>query len=505
MAANRRLPVSLPSRGGQPAPFRGIDRRGVSSLSDPSSLWDAYNCDLTLNGGIKRRDGLVAHAELPPHTIGLFAAGGKLHVAVPAGYGYQAALPADIVGDVFGDSATAATDPDRYTRMTAVLTWGAREGSGAIPYFILKTDAGQHIHHWIDEIPALPTDFVNTSVSQQFLSGPAALKIAQKVYAIDAVNGTVPYSSTEFGPSVWSEVEAPDDAGFLQALEHAQSDVDVKGLTLHQGKLVIVYAQAMQFWTVAANPANNRWEFTLTGPGTNLFNSLAPVIGDVFYFSEGGFHSLATQTQTGELRDGDIGASIQALTAPFIAANEDSVHATWSQARSQYLCFINDGVICQVFAYTLSPAFGITGWTRWTLPITVDYTAELNGVMYLRSGDMIYKLDPLAITDELYGVETEIVAYLETQFVDGGYAMFMKQWLTMDITGDAEVDVEVLVDRADRSIRLPVASGLQTPTQDGGNIPVDVAQNAIAVRVTFKGPGTVESIDFDSVLTAGSR
>jgi hypothetical protein len=505
MAANRRLPVNIPSQGNQPAPFRGIDRRGVASLSDPSSLWDAYNCDLTVNGGIRRRDGLVAHAELPPHTIGLFAAGGKLHVAVPAGYGYQTALPADIRGDVFGDSETAATSLTRYVRMTSVLSWGAREGSGAIPYFILKTDAGQHIHHWIDEVPALPTDPVLTSVSQQFLSGPAALKIAQKVYAIDAVNGTVPYSSTEFGPSVWSEAEAPDDAGFLQALEHAQSDVNVKGLTLHQGKLVIVYAQAMQFWTVSSDPSKNVWNFTLTGPGTNLFNSLAPVIGDVFYFSEGGFHSLATQTQTGELRDGDIGASIQKLTAQFIAANEDDVVATWSQARSQYLCFVNDGDTCQVFAYTLSPAFGVTGWTRWVLPLNIDYVAELNGIMYLRSGDMIYKLDPLAITDEIDGVETTIDAYFETQFVDGGYDMFMKQWLTMDVISDSIIDIDVLTDRNDRSIRLPVAQDVEGSTYDGGNIPVDVSQNAVAVRVRFNAPGTVESLSFDAVLTAGSR
>ena len=499
------IAVTIPSRNGQPAPSRGIDRRALSSFADTGSIWTGVNCDLTTSGGYRRRDALIEFAELPPGTFGLYALADKLHVAVPAGSGIQGALPPDIKGDVFGDSAHAATDPARYVRMTAQSSWGGATDVGALPYLIMETTAGQFVHHWIRTTPLLVTSPVDTHIDTGFESGPDLAKIKQKFFVADRTRAGVRYSSTEFGPAVWSEAEAPDDAGFLATIEHALSDPDVTGLTIHQGRLVVVFSNSMQFWNVDPDPANFSEAFTLNGPGTNVFGSLSPVTGDVFYFSEGGFRSLATQTTTGELREGDIGASIQALTKDLIAIDSSRVRAIWSQARSQYLCFINGTDSCTVYAFTLSNTFGVVGWTTWTLPIEVEYVTELEGVLYVREGDMIYKFSPEGLKDEIDGVQRSISAYFETQFVDGGFPQFRKQWLTMDSLHDGEISIYALVDRNDRSLTEVVARKLVGSTFDGGSIPVDLGLNAIGFRVQFDSPGTVEQLVIRGVVSAGSR
>lgn len=484
-------PVYIPSRGGAPAPCRGIDQRSLQVGADPSSVWDAVNCDLTDSGDIKIRDGLVLHAQLPPGTLGLYALGGNLRVAVPAGHGIQGVLPPNVIGDVIGDTPNEATAIGRYTRVTSVTSWGAGDGDrGALPYLVLRTAAGQYVHHWIRTSPELPTSPVKTKIETGFVPGPDVVKFKQKIYAVNVLDRVIQYSSTEFGPGTWSETDAPDDAGFLNVNEHALSDTEITGLTLHQGKLGVVFAQAMQFWSVFADPAQNQFGFALNGPGTNVFGSLKPVVGDVFYFSEGGFQSLVTQTQTGELREQGFGAPVRELSRQFLNAASEDVASVWSQARAQYLCAFNTGTTSTVFAYKWLPAMGVTGFTRWSLPVRVDYWAELDGILYIRSGDDVYRFDPMSGHDDTLAGEVDITAYFDTQFVDGGIAAVEKQWLTFDAEAEGEYDVSMLSDRRNRSLVEPVALRLNGSTYDKDTIPFDALLHAVAVRITLR-EGTV--------------
>jgi hypothetical protein len=492
--------AQIPSQG----IFQGIDRRSIQSASNPSSLYDAVNCSLDTGGGLERRDALVEFAQLPPNTHGLYALGGTLRVAVPAGHGYQAAMPPGVDADVFGDSSALPTPVDKYVRLSAVESWGADAGLGAFPYLVLETSAGQFVHHWIVSTPILPTSPALTRIDLGFDPGPSIIKIQRKFYAPDAIKGTVPFSSTQFGPGTWRESDAPGDAGFLNVIEHALSDPRIKGVTLHQGRLLVVFANSMQIWNVSPDPANISMNSVLNGPGTNQFGSLSPVIGDVFYFSEGGFRSLSTQTVTGELREGDLGAAIRAITAEFANADPQTVKSLWSQARSQYICAFNTSGTSTVFCFTLSPALQIAGWTRWTLPIGIDYITELDGVLYLRYQDMVYKMDPAIQNDTVDGVEQAIDAYFDTQFIDGGEPRWLKHWTMLDIMGDSTVDIDVFLDQKNRALKESVAVDLEGTTYDEGMIPVDVTQHAVAFRVRFKAPGSVERINTDAIVLVGS-
>jgi hypothetical protein len=494
--------TTIPSRDDMPVPCRGIDQRSLQTSADPSSVFDAPNCDLTDSGGIRMRDALVEFAELPPGTLGLYALGGTLRVAVPAGHGIQSALPASIHGDVVGEFSGAPTPIGRYERLSSFTSWGAGE-DGALPYLVLRTTAGIYVHHWINVEPTLPTRPVLTKVDLGFLSGPDVVKAKQHIFAVNISDRVVQHSSTVFGPAVWSEDDAPDDAGFIAVNEQALSDSEITGLTMHQGRLAVVFANSIQFWEVFADPALNKFATALNGPGTNVFGSLKPVIGDMFYFSEGGFQSLATQTQTGELREQGFGAPVRELTKRFITWDPDEVVSLWSQARAQYLCAFNDEDTCEVFAYKWLPAFNVSGFTRWRLPVRVDYWAELNGILYIRSGDMVYQLSPDAFKDEIDGVQQLVDAWYETQFVDGGAPRNVKQFLSMDVTAEGTYDVAMLVDKKNRTLTEQVALALTGSTQEMGEIPLGVMLHSIALRITMKNRATIEQIQLSSSILTG--
>lgn len=504
MPSKRSMMVFPGTLDGNAAPAKGIDRRSLQSAADPASAYDALNVDLDTGGGYKRRDGLLEFGELPPNTHGLYSLGGSLRVAVPSGYGYQTSMPTGIRADAFGDSISTPVAPTKYVRMTANSSWGADTLYGALPYFVLETDSGQYIHHWITTFPAGVFDSVDTRIDTGFEAGPDLTKIQRKLYAPDVTKKVVRYSSTQFGPGTWKEADAPNDAGFLNVNEHALGAADVQGLTTHQGRLVVVFSNSMQFWNPDPDPAKITFNTALNGPGTTVFGSLAPVIGDIFYFSEGGFRSLQTQTVTGELREGDLGAAITELTLAFNNTDPLNVHSLWSQARSQYICIFNTGSISQAFCFTLSPSMGIVGWTRWELPIAVDYMTELDGTLYVRRENMVYKLDPDTVFDQVNGENLDVPAYIDSHFCDSGQPRWLKQWTTMDVMSDSTIDISVYLDQRNRSLIEPVAVDVEGTTYDEGMIPVDVVSHAVAFRFTLKDTGSFERAHIDSIVLVGS-
>lgn len=500
----RREMLRVPPEG---SAFQGIDRRNIQVGSDPSTVYDAVDVDLTPGGSLRRRDGSQVVADLPPGTFGLYALGGSLRVAAPAGQGLASGAPPGIAFDVFGTSASASTDPAEYARVSSVSNWGAVAGRGAQPYLSFLRADGEYEHHWINDTPARLDGAINTRVRLPFRPGPDVVKLQGKLLAVDRDTGIVRFCSTVQGPSAWDERDAPADAGFISPLEHALSDPSPKGLTTYQGRLLVVYEQAMQVWEMDPDPANHVFVAAYNGPGTQLFGSLSSVVGDVFYFSEGGFRSMATQTVTGELRQGDVGAPIEDLTRAFHDVDPSRVRSLWSQARSQYLCAFNSDTADEstVFAFTRVADTRIQGWTRWELPYAVDYMAELDGALYVRSGDTVYRLrEGYATDDAPDGSASEVDGVVSTHFIGDGIARRPRDWQTVDIVQQGSCGIDVLPDQRDRGVSLPVARGLQGSTHDLGAIPLEVFAHAIALRLESSDPAwRLTGIDLDMMVLDG--
>lgn len=496
------VPISTPEQAGR---FLGIDRRNLQTGSNPNSLFDAINCDLTIGGNLKRRDGLILHAKLPVGTIGLYSIAGKLRVAAPSGHSLSLQMPAEITLDEFGDSATTITPLNQYVRVSDVTSWDSDPTHGAQPYLVLETSAGQYLHHWINKRPTSFSTPIFTGIQLGFDSGPDVEKLQGKLWSIDKFGGTVHFSSTLLGPGVWREVDAPGDAGFISPLEHADSDPLIKGIKRHQGKLMVVYDNAIQIWKVDPDPALHGFLTSLRGPGTKVFESFQPVIGDVFYFSDGGFRSLVTQTVTGELRQGDLGSPIEPITRGFRTTPNGRVRALWSQARSQYICMFTDTVTSKstAFVYTHVPSFGIGGWTQWDLPLAADYLVEHEEELFIRQGDRVYKFDPTHCWDDINDVRLDVESDVITQFLTAGKPRQSKQWTTMDVTQTGKCDISLLPDQRDRKIELEVAFDLDGSTHDIGQIPVNSFGHSIALRFKAKLLWELDGFALDVMLLDG--
>lgn len=293
----------------------------------------------------------------------------------------------------FQVSGVAADYPlDTIIQVSDVEAIGSNASFGIYPYLVIERwlSASDHSqgtlfeHHWITRESQNGTDALSTQVQLPFTPGASVLKMAGKLWAPDDVNGIVRFSSTANGPSDWITA---DDAGYIPVISHASGDRRIQGLGVYDDKLAVIFADAVQLWATDPQPSNITLVRVINGPGTEQPRSVVNVLGDLFYFTKGGFRSMHMQTVTGQIQEqDDIGGPIDKLTQ---AETRDTSVALWSQARGQYLCAFGT----TVYAFKYSPKSKVQGWTTWELGVPVDAIAELNGKTYIRSGVGIYVLE----------------------------------------------------------------------------------------------------------------
>jgi len=485
--------------------FSGIDRRSLSASSDPSSLFEANNVDLLPGGDLRRRDGLRKVVDLLPDSIGLYVSGGGLRAAVPSGYNLATYSPINFTYDTIGNTASVPTAKTTYVRVHGTTSWGADAVIGAYPYLVLETVGGQYEHHWVNQTPTTTSPYVNTRVVTPFRSGPSLIKMQGKIFSPDQVSGNVHFSSTEFGPGTWDAAAAPLDAGFISPDQYTTGDVTIRGVTEHNEHLVVVMDNSVQFWQVAPDPRLHAHLKTYTGPGTGVFGSLAKVIGDIFYFSDGGFRSLVTETTIGEQRESDLGEAIAELSSAFAESTADEVRAIWSAARSQYICMFSGDGKTDVFCFTLSPTSKTTGWTRWELPVAVDYLVELDRELYIRAGDELFVFDPLVEKDGTTHPGTVVTGTIQTNFDNAGRRRAMKKWNYLDIVQEGTCNINYLYNDNDRSHKARGAVNITGNTAAYALIPVGLQTHSLALEFTCTAPWRLGSVtkEFEILNGAG--
>jgi hypothetical protein len=278
-------------------------------------------------------------------------------------------------------------------RVTGVEAYGANASFGIYPYLVIERwiDAAHpeygkvYEHHWVTREATDPNTSLTTQIRLPFSPGASILKAAGKIYAPDDVNGVVRFCSTVNGPSDWV---SPQDAGYIPVLTHASGDRRIQGLGTYDDKMAVIFSDAVQLWATDPQPSNITLVRVINGPGTDQPRSVVNVLGDLFYFTRGGFRSLHMATVTGQIQEqDDIGGPIDDLAKE--EKGEVGV-ALWSQRRGQYLCAFGS----RVYAYRYSPKSKRMGWTTWELGVSVDAVVEQAGQTYLRAGDMLYVLDP---------------------------------------------------------------------------------------------------------------
>jgi len=414
--------------------FQGVDRRRPITSSDPKTLYVGNNVEVTRGGTVRSAPIPRIEAELPVASVGLYAAGGKLRTIVPAGYDLEGTAPHNFVYDAV---SRYGVDPDygesitlRYTQLHASTTHGADAQGKPFPYVVLGTATGAVEHHYIDGT-------AQTRVELPFTPGKTLVKQSGKLFASNLGEGLVHFSSTEFGPREWRGEpgdRAENDAGFIDITRYASGDPRIRGLTFQGTQLVVFFQDAVQFWITDPDPANFQFHRSLVGPGTPYFGSVSPIIYDLYFFAQSGFHSIQAVSALGETEQGDIGAQVFDISKQFTDGTYD-VHALWSQYRSQYLCFFVKDDATTVFIRTVSPLGGISAWTTWEFDFPVEYAVELGNKVYLRSDDTVYRLDDSGVGEAL-----GFTATVETHMVDGGSPRRLKSWDSIDLSLQGTID-----------------------------------------------------------------
>ncbi len=468
--------------------FLGIDVRNLPEASDPRSLRSAKNIELTTGKSLVSRDQFRLYARVSSASRGLYVVNDLLRCALPYP-AFSMAMPrppVDLIYDILADTnnqphiadvenveSVAAWDNRPYLCVRVNTPGGTRyrhyfipgiqvAGSGFVTVQVgdvltmpgLAANIGIGATVWLLSIPtsfqiiaragddvtlspAVPVLVldkaysvwwpIRNQVAVPFEPGPPVLTAAEKVWAADVAGRNVWFSSTENGPTDWT---ALDDAGFLPTSRHVDGDQPIRGLGIFRTQLAVFFDSVSQIWTIDPDPVNMAIEGSIGGAGTQFPGTVENVMGDLYYFSNGGFRSMSAVITTGQQKDGDIGAKIQALTD---ALDPTNVSAVWSPRRQQYICVLDD----KAFVFTNSPDSGTFGWGSWDLPWPVASIVEWRNRIYVRRADEpeIYVLDASFTDEEDYSW------FAKFNFSDGEVSNYLKHYKLIDVHSRGEYTI----------------------------------------------------------------
>ncbi|MAO52654.1 MAG: hypothetical protein CML16_17470 [Pusillimonas sp.] len=426
----------------------GIDLRKGASVSDANRLRDMTNAYVTTGLATQKRPGLVKVAELTPGTKGLFAAFGKLNCFYSEGT---------------INLGTGIFNAIKLTGYAAKLkeVWFADVFNGQI-YTSVEYENGVVRHHYTDNVTTLITDG-NCPHSKAVIKASTANKIF-------AANGeTVRYCATD-KPRDWTTA---NDAGFLPTGLRFQGARDAKALGIYKNNLVVLTQDGGQTWSVDPDPTRMALTDTVDNVGTNFPKTVTNVSGDLYFLSDFGFRSITTQQWTNNLSDADVGSPIDDLVKPVIRNTPFVPTSFFHYGTGQYLCIVGN----IIFVYSLSRSSKIAAWSRYTIPSTVDAFAELNGTLYFRSGDSVYRFAPDAYDDDGQPFKVS----LELPYMDLKAPGQLKQIMGVDLVMEGECDFSIGFDVRNADCYTPVVR-LRGNTRPGGMIPMSCSGTEFSLR-----------------------
>lgn len=253
-------------------------------------------------------------------------------------------------------------------------------------------------------------------------------KISSKIWAVGANGDVVRFCATN-APRDWT---SSNDAGFLPVGLQQSGAADATALGFYSNRLVVFFADSSQIWQVDVDPAKHAF-LQAVDVGSVLPYSHANMSGDVFFLSPAGVRTITRQDVTTNLIDADVGSPIDRnlLDGDFIVL--ENAKAQYYRGGGQYWLYSGN----KAMVFTFSRTSGVSAWSLYEFPYTLDYMDELNAELYIRSGNDVYKVDRTAKTDNgvLYSVDIEL-AYLD--FKQAG---ILKQVHGMDavVTGECEI------------------------------------------------------------------
>ncbi len=430
----------------------GIDLRKGASVSDANRLREMKNAYVTTGLATSKRPGLAKVADLEPGTKGLFAAFGKLHTF----YGSGTITHANTLFQ-----ANKVAPPSGSAVVTDVPY---ADVFNAFIYAAVQYADGQVRHHYLDGSAATHITDANCPNTR------AVIKLASKIFAVGSGTGDVVRFCKTGSPRDWSTA---NDAGFLPTGLNSRGDRSTNALGIYQSRLVALSKDGAQVWTVDPDPANMKLDDIVENVGTSFPRTVASVAGDLYFLSDYGFRSITTLQLTDSLADVDVGSPIDSLVRPETKTAGVNPKAFYFYGTGQYVCAIGN----RLFVYSISRTSKIAAWSQYFLSQPVDAFAELGQILYIRSGDAVYKLDEAVYTDN--GTQYEVL--IDLPYMNFKTPGQLKRIVGADVVVDGKCEFSIGYDVRDPdAFTTPVK--VKGNTRPGGMIPIECTGTEFSLR-----------------------
>jgi len=447
----------------------GLDHRKSPSTSESNRLQVLKNAYINAGKAIVKRPGLILVATLETGTKGLFGANGVLNTFYP--YNATPITHANtlFLANELNHAATTAYGGGDLDKIYICDVF-----SGFI-YLSAQYTNNNTFHYYLDGLAGaqnLVTD-VECPHSKNFV------KMAEKIFATDAANNQVKYTKT-IDPKVWTPGAAAGDAGNLATGNQTQGSSIPIALGEFQERMAVFMTDSVQLWNVGSVDTDFSFYKKISGIGTKYHRSVKEFASEIVFASKAGFRSIGIQENYGNLLDNDIGSPIDSIVRPKISDTTE-ILSSYFPSQGQLWQVINNVDTSTIYVYTFSRTQRISAWSEYVFPFVVSDITLLDGYVYLRSGDKVYKVDEDSLFYEDDGAPYEM--RIELPFLDFKKTGHTKYISSMDIVCSGTVNVQFRYDPNNPDlITDPIE--LTSNTQVKSVIPVEITSTSIAPVIT---------------------
>lgn len=210
-------------------------------------------------------------------------------------------------------------------------------------------------------------------------------------------------------------------SGVINLSNQDSGSVVLNAIAPYQGLLACFAEQAIQVWTMNADPRLNARSQILTNIGTYSPGSVVSQGNiDVYFLSASGVCSLKARDASNVAIVSDIGNPIADILLSDLRTKTQSqienAKGLIDPASGRYWLAIGD----RIYIYSYYPASGISAWSYFlaksgTTQLNVDWLVSVNQRIYIRSGEDIYAYG--GINGEVYDASKVTVTF---PFMDAG-------------------------------------------------------------------------------------
>lgn len=276
-------------------------------------------------------------------------------------------------------------------------------------------------------------------------------------------------------------------SGFINTDNNFSGDAGATTISRFDFNTLAVFGRSsLQVWSIADNdesPTSSTFDIVakliglIEGPGIfpEHVNTIVERDSDILFLSNDTFRRVYRQEETNIFVDEDTGEKLGSLIKDnmFPTPVATQYVAVYLDELDQYWCINGD----KAFVYTQAKLGDVLGWSIYTLPVEVDYAEVLNGELFLRSGDDVWKYVNDLNQDDGVNYEMKIETFFEDFKTPAlkhvvGADVVVDGACTLEFTADIETEATQLTFDVDKDTRL------------GGIIPVELVGEAFALTIT---------------------